>query len=162
MRMTTNTQADAESRLIKLGIELPPVQKPLGAYVEAVQAGNLLFLTGQLPLLGGIPKYHGRLGAELDAEQGYAATRLAALNALAIAKEHLGSLSRVSRVVRIGVMLATSGDTVNLPRIADGASELFRDVFGIRKISTRSVFGVASLPLKVPVELDVIFEVLPT
>lgn len=152
---------DAESRLIELGIELPAAQKPLGAYVEAVQTGNLLFLTGQLPIIGGDPKYRGRLGAEIDAEQGYAATRLAALNALAIAKEHLGSLDRITRVVRIGVMLATSSGSLNLPKIADGASELFRDVFGAEKTSTRIVYGVASLPLDLPVELEVIFEVLP-
>ncbi|MGZ3563742.1 MAG: RidA family protein, partial [Vulcanimicrobiaceae bacterium] len=123
------------------------------------QTGNLLFLSGTLPVFGHEPKYRGRLGAELDAEQGRAALRLAALNALAIAKEHLGSLGRITRVVRLGVMLATSGDFFDQPKVADAASELFRDVFGDDKTSVRLVYGVASLPLGMPVELEVIFEV---
>ena len=160
--MTTNTEVDAEKRLLELGIELPPPVLPFGAYVEAVQTGNLLFLTGMLPVLGREPKYRGRLGAELDAEQGRAAARLAALNALAVAREHLGSLNYITRVVRLGVMLATAGDSLDQPKIADGASELLRDVFGASRNSTRLVYGVASLPLNLPVELDLIFEVSPT
>ena len=142
-------------------LELPTPPKPLGAYVEAVRTGNLLFLSGTLPVLDGDLKYRGRIGAELDVEQGRAAARLAALNALAIAKEYLGSLNRITRVVRLGVMLATSGDSVDLPKVADGASELFRDVFGADKMSVRLVYGVASLPLGLPVELEVIFEIAP-
>jgi enamine deaminase RidA (YjgF/YER057c/UK114 family) len=152
-------QSDADRRLIELGIELPAPTKPFGAYVEAVQTGNLLFLTGTLPVVGREPKYRGRLGAELDTEQGRAATRIAALNALAIAKEHLGSLTRITRVVRLGVMLATAGEFSEHPKVADAASELFRDVFGDDKNSVRLVYGVASLPLGVPVELELIFEV---
>ena len=140
-------------------VELPAPTKPFGAYVEAVQTGSLLFLTGALPVADQKPKYRGRLGADLDVEQGRDAARLAALNALANAKEFLGSLSAISRVVRLGVMLATSGDAVDLPKVADGASELFRDVFGDDKLPARLVYGVASLPLGAPVELEVIFEV---
>jgi enamine deaminase RidA (YjgF/YER057c/UK114 family) len=140
-------------------LELPAPPKPFGSYVEAVQSGNLLFLTGQMPVLHQEPKYRGRLGAELTADDGRRAARLAALNALAVAKQHLGSLERVTRVVRLGVMLATSGDFFDQPRVADGASELFRNVFGEEKLSVRLVYGVASLPLGVPVELDIIFEV---
>src|SRR5215469_15692276 len=99
-------------------LELPEPTKPFGAYVEAVQTGSLLFLTGALPVAGQKPKYRGRIGAELDLEQGRDAARLAALNALANAKEHLGSLDAIRRVVRIGVMLATSGDAVDLPKVA--------------------------------------------
>lgn len=143
-----------------IGIELPAPPTPLGAYVEAVQTGNLLFLSGTLPLLNGQPQYRGRLGAELDAEEAWSATRLAALNALAVAKDHLGSLSRVSRVVRLGVMLATFDDSLDLPSVADAASELFLEIFGADKMSVRLVFGVASLPLGVPVVLDIILEVL--
>lgn len=150
---------NADERLIELGIELPPPTTPFGAYVEAVQTGNLLFLSGTLPVVGHEPKYRGRLGAELDAEKGRAATRVAALNALAIAKEHLGSLDRIRRVVRLGVMLATSGEFFEHPKVADAASELFRDVFGADKNPVRLVYGVASLPLGMPVELEVIFEV---
>ncbi len=150
---------DADERLISLGLELPPPVTPFGEYVETVQVGNLLFLTGALPVLGRDVKYRGRVGAEFDTTQGRAATRLAALNALVTAKEHLGSLNRVKRVVRLGVMLATAGDQVEHPKIADAVSELFRDVFGGEKNPVRLVYGVASLPFNAPVELDVIFEV---
>ena len=150
---------DADKRLVSLGLELPPPVTPFGEYVETVQIGNLLFLTGALPVLGHDVKYRGRIGAEFDTTQGRAATRLASLNALVTAKEHLGSLNRVIRVVRLGVMLATSGDQVEHPKVADAASELFREVFGRAKNPVRLVYGAASLPFNVPVELEVIFEV---
>src|SRR5258708_33316745 len=102
------TSASAEQRLKDLGIDLPRPPAPLGAYVEAVQAGNLLFLSGALPLEGGVPKFLGRIGGELSVADGRRATRLAALNALTLVKEHLGSLDRVTRVVRLGVSLATT------------------------------------------------------
>ena len=149
----------ADSRLQDLGIQLPAAPTPLGSYVETVQTGNLLFFSGMLPVVDHKPKYVGRLGKELDAEAGRDAAYTAALNVLAAAKEHLGSLNRVTRVVRLGVFLATSGDFFDQPRVADAASDLFRDVFGIEKTSVRQVIGIASLPLGVPVELDVIFEV---
>ena len=92
-------------------------------------------------------------------EAGRKAARLAALNVLAVARQHLGSLDRVTRVVRLGVSVATSGDVRDQPKVADGASELLQDVFGKDKNPCRSVFGVASLPLGAPVELEVIFDV---
>jgi enamine deaminase RidA (YjgF/YER057c/UK114 family) len=149
----------AERRLQDLGIVLPHAPHPLGAYVEAVQSGNLLFLSGTLPIKDGKPQYIGRLGKELDADAGRDALRTATLNALSAAKEHLGSLDRVSKVIRVGVYLATYGDFYNQPIVADAASELLRDVFGEGKTSVRSVIGVASLPLGVPVILEVTFEV---
>jgi enamine deaminase RidA (YjgF/YER057c/UK114 family) len=152
-------QGSAERRLQDLGIQLPPTPTPLGSYVETVQTGNLLFFSGMLPIVDHKPKFIGRLGKELDAAAGREAVYIAALNVLAAAKEHLGSLDRVTRVVRLGVFIATSGDFFDQPRIADAASDLFRDVFGIEKTSVRQVIGVASLPLGVPVELDVIFEI---
>ena len=151
--------ASAEVRLRQLGVELGEGPSPLGAYVEAVQTGDLLFLSGMLPVAGGKPAFVGRLGKELDAEQGRAATRLAAMNALAAARKHLGSLDRVTRVVRLSVYLATAGDFFDQPRVADGASELLRDVFGAERVSVRSVIGVASLPLGMPVEVEVTMEV---
>ena len=137
----------------------PNAPRPLGAYVEAVQSGSLLFLSGMLLIKDGKPQYVGRLGKELDADAGRDALRTATLNALSAAKEHLGSLDRITKVVRVGVYLATSGDFYNQPIVADAASELLRDVFGECKISVRSVFGVASLPLGMPVMLEVTFEV---
>ena len=149
----------AERRLQGLGIVLPNAPHPLGSYVEAVQARNLLFLSGMLPVKDGKPQYIGRLGKELDADAGRDALRTATMNALSAAKQHLGSLDRVSKVVRVGVYLATYGDFYNQPIVADAASELLRDVFGEGKTSVRSVFGVASLPLGLPVMLEVTFEV---
>src|ERR1700736_4370375 len=116
--------ATAEQRLKELGIQLPTPPEPFGVYAEAVQTGNLLFLTGMLPTVGREAKFIGRIGAELDAESGRQAAYLAALNALAVARQHLGSLDRVTRIVRLGVLVATVGDVREQPKIADGASEL--------------------------------------
>src|SRR5205809_5533858 len=149
----------AEQRLTQLGIKLPAPPEPFGIYAEAVQTGNLLFLTGMLPTVGREAKFIGRIGAELDAETGRKAAYLAAINALAVARQHLGSLDRVKRIVRLGVAVATSGDVRDQPKVADAASELLQDVFGKDKNPCRLVYGVASLPLGTPVELEVIFEV---
>ena len=149
----------AEDRLKHLGITLPAPPEPFGTYVEAVQTSNLLFLTGMLPTEGRAPAFIGRVGAELDVDTARKAARLAALNVLAVARQHLGSLDKVTRIVRLGVMVATSGDVRDQPKVADGASDLLQDVFGKDKNPSRLVYGVASLPLGTPVELDVIFEV---
>jgi enamine deaminase RidA (YjgF/YER057c/UK114 family) len=101
--------ASAETRLKELGIMLPAPPQPFGAYVESVQTDNLLFLTGMLPTEGRRAKFAGRVGAELDVEAGRAAARLAALNAMAVAREHLGSLDKIARIVRLGVSVATFG-----------------------------------------------------
>jgi len=151
--------ATAEQRLRQLGIKLPVPPAPFGIYAEAVRTGNLLFLTGMLPTVGREAKFIGRVGAELDVEAGRKAAHVAALNTLAVARQHLGSLDKVTRIVRLGVSVATSGDVREQPKIADGASELLQGVFGKDKNPTRLVFGVASLPLGVPVELELIFEV---
>jgi enamine deaminase RidA (YjgF/YER057c/UK114 family) len=149
----------AEQRLKELGLDLPAPPQPFGIYAEAVQTGNLLFLTGMLPAEGRDAKFVGRVGAELDVEKGRKAAHLAALNALAVARQHLGSLDKVTRIVRLGVSVATSGDVRDQPKVADAASELLEDVFGKDKNPSRLVYGVASLPLGTPVELEVIFEV---
>jgi len=155
-----DTQArGAERRMQGLGIQLPTPPTPFGSYVETSQTGNLLFLSGMLPVVDHKPKYVGRLGKELDAEAGRDAAYTAALSALAAARQHLGSLDRVTRVVRLGVFIATFGDFFDQPRVADGASDLFRDIFGSDKMAVRSVIGVASLPLGMPIELEVTFEV---
>ena len=151
--------ASAEQRLKELGIELPAPPQPFGTYAEAVQTGNLLFLTGMLPTEGRGAKFIGRVGAELNVQEGRQAARLAALNALGVARQHLGSLDKVTRIVRLGVSMATVGDVREHPKVADGASELLQDVFGRDKNPSRLVYGVASLPLGTPVELELIFEV---
>jgi enamine deaminase RidA (YjgF/YER057c/UK114 family) len=158
--VSSNLKANtAEQRLKELGIELPAPPEPFGTYVEAVQTGNLLFLTGMLPTAGREALFVGRVGAELDVQAGYKAARVAALNGLAVVREHLGSLDKVTRVVRIGVSVATSGDVRNHPQVADGASELLQEIFGKERNPCRLVLGVASLPLGTPVEIELIFEV---
>ena len=154
-----SSSVNAEQRLKELGIKLPVPPEPFGTYAEAVQTGNLLFLTGMLPTEGRSAKFIGRVGAELDVQAARKAAHLAALNALAVARQHLGSLDKVTRIVRLGVSIATSGDVRDQPKVADAASELLQDVFGKEKNPCRLVYGVASLPLGAPVELEVIFEV---
>jgi enamine deaminase RidA (YjgF/YER057c/UK114 family) len=122
--------ASAEQRLKELGIKLPAPPEPFGSYVKAVQTGSLLFLSGMLPTEGRGAKFIGRVGAELNVEAGRQAAHLAVLNALAVARRHLGSLDTVTRVVRLGGSVATSGDVRDQPKVAGAASGLQQDVFG--------------------------------
>src|SRR5580704_13581520 len=151
--------ATAEQRLSQLGIKLPAAPEPFGIYAEAVQTGNLLFLTGMLPTEGRNPKFVGRFSAEVNVEEARAAARLAAINAIAVARKYLGSLDKVARIVRLGIPVATSGDVRDHPKVADAASELLQNIFGKEKNPSRLVYGVASLRLGTPVELEIIFEV---
>jgi len=158
--MATNSTT-AEDRLAKLGIHLPDAPRPFGAYVPAVQTGNLLFLSGVLATSGHAATVVGIVGKDLDVKAGREAAAAAALNALALTRKQLGSLNRVSRVVRLGVYVAATPEFTEHPKVADAASELLRDVLGEQTISSRLVIGVASLPLGSPVELEVILEVKP-
>jgi enamine deaminase RidA (YjgF/YER057c/UK114 family) len=151
-------QERPEARIQRLGIQLPAAPSPLGSYVEAVRTGNLLFLSGMLPVLHHKPVYIGKLGKELDSEAGKDAARLTALGAISTAKEYLGSLDRIKRVIRQSVFMVTVETFSDYPQVADGASDLFRDVFGAENMAVRLVIGVANLPLGVPIELEVIFE----
>ena len=151
--------ASAERRLADLRIELPSAPNPIGAYVESLQTGNLLYLSGVLPVAGGKPLFIGRLGNEFNVEQGSEAARLAALNVISVVRHQLGSLDNVSKVVKLTVYLAIEGSFVAHAKVADGASELLRDVFGEDKLPVRMVLGVQSLPLGVPVVVEVLFEV---
>jgi enamine deaminase RidA (YjgF/YER057c/UK114 family) len=157
--MTTATTDDAEGRLAKLGIHLPDAPMPFGAYVPAVQTGNLLFLSGMLATAGHTATAIGVVGKDLDVKTGREGAHTAALNALALTKKKLGSLNRVRHVVRLGVYVAATPEFTEHAKVADAASELFRDVFGEETVSSRLVFGVASLPLGSPIELEVILEV---
>jgi enamine deaminase RidA (YjgF/YER057c/UK114 family) len=149
----------AETRLAAAGIELRPAPRPFGPYLPAVQTGSLLFLTGMLPTVGHEAKFLGRAGKELNAEQGRRAAYAAALNVLAVARQHLGSLDRIWRVVKLGVYIAAARDFADHVTVADAASELLLGILGEDRMSSRLVFGVESLPLGGPVELEVFFEV---
>jgi enamine deaminase RidA (YjgF/YER057c/UK114 family) len=153
------TRMSAEQRLIELNIVLPSPPTPFGAYVESVKIGNLLFLSGMLPVLGREPQYVGRVGGALSAEAGRKAAEIACLNALSAAKAYLGTLDKITGVAKLGVYVATEGDFRDHPKVADGASELLVKVFGAGMLSGRIVLGVASLPLGMPIEIELVFEI---
>jgi enamine deaminase RidA (YjgF/YER057c/UK114 family) len=149
------------SRLSELRIVLPAPPTPLGAYVESSDAGNLLFLSGTLPVVDRKLAIAGRLGQNLSVKEGQEATRIAALNALAIAKQHLGDLDRLKKLVKLTVLMATTEQFAEHAAVADGASNLFVQIFGPEAGHTRLVYGVYSLPIGAPVIVDVIFEIKP-
>ena len=142
-----------------LGITLPPPPTPFGAYVEAVRIGRLLFLSGMLPVIDRKPQFIGRLGGELSVEEGRKAAELAVLSALAAVRGHLGSLDKITGVAKLGVYIATEGDFRDHPKVADGASELLVKVFGVGMLSSRIVLGVASLPLGMSIEIELVLEI---
>jgi enamine deaminase RidA (YjgF/YER057c/UK114 family) len=154
-----SAQASAEGRLSELDIALPAPPTPFGAYVETAKIGNLLFLSGMLPVVGHEPQYVGRVGGALSAEEGRKAAEIACLSALSAVREYLGSLDKITGVAKLGVYIATEGDFRDHPKVADGASDLLVKVFGAAMLSGRVVLGVASLPLGMPVEIELVFEV---
>ena len=147
------------SRINALGITLPAPPTPLGAYVESSDTGNLLFLSGTLPVVNGKLAISGRLGDTLSVEQGQEAARLASLNALAIAKRHLGNLDRLKELLKLTVLMATTEHFTEHAVVADGASDLFVKIFGPEAGHVRLVYGVYSLPVNAPVIVDTIFKI---
>ena len=145
-------------RLTELGLELPPVAKPVAAYVPAVVTGNLVFTAGQLPFVSGTLAATGKFGAELIAGDGPGLARICALNALAAAESVIGSLDRVTRVVKVVVFVASTADFTGQPGVANGASELLGQVFGDAGQHARSAVGVPVLPLDAPVEVELVLE----
>jgi enamine deaminase RidA (YjgF/YER057c/UK114 family) len=148
-----------EERLRDLGISLPAVPSPLGAYVPCVKTGNLLFLSGMLPLREGTLLHTGKLGQSVSLEEGREDARQAAVNALSIARAHLGSLDRVVRCVKLNGYVASAADFTGQPKVLNAASELLSEVFGEKGRHARVAVGVSVLPLDSPVEIDFIFEV---
>ncbi len=146
-------------RLKDLGITLPAPPKPVAAYVPAVRTGNLLFISGQLPSEGGQVKYAGKVPADVTQDDAYAAARLATINALAVVQGELGSLDRVTRVVRVIGHVASAPGFTGQPAVINGASELLGQVFGERGRHSRAALGAAELPLGACVEVEMILEV---
>src|SRR5882762_9890212 len=149
------------ARVSELGLVLPTSPTPLGAYVESSDAGNLLFLSGMLPVVNRKLAISGRLGENLSVREGQEAARIAALNALAAAKEHLGDLDRLKKLIKLTVLIATTERFTEHAQVADGASNLFAEIFGPQSGHVRLVYGVYSLPIGAPVIVDVIFEIEP-
>jgi enamine deaminase RidA (YjgF/YER057c/UK114 family) len=144
-------------RLTELGLTLPAVATPAGAYVPAVRSGSLVFTAGQLPLIGGSLAATGKLGAEIDVRRGQELARTCALNALA-AVDALVGLDTVQRVVKVVGFVASAPGFSEQPAILNGASELLGEVFGEAGAHARSAVGVAELPLGAPVEVELIVE----
>ena len=155
-----NPIADGPSSRIRgLGIVLPAPPIPLGAYVESTDTGNLLFLSGTLPVVNRELAIAGRLGENLSVREGQQAARIASLNALAVAKEHLGDLDRLKKLVKLTVLIATTENFTEHASVADGASDLFEQIFSRDVGHVRLVYGVQSLPIGAPVIVDTIFEI---
>jgi enamine deaminase RidA (YjgF/YER057c/UK114 family) len=152
---------NVSSRLNELGIVLPAPPTPLGAYVETSETGNLLFLSGVLPVANRKLAISGRLGENLSVKDGQEAARIASLNALAAAKQHLGTPDRLKKLVKLTVVIATTEQFTEHAPVADGASNLFAQIFGPEAGHTRLVYGVQSLPINAPLIVDTIFEIEP-
>jgi enamine deaminase RidA (YjgF/YER057c/UK114 family) len=145
-----------DERLRELGIELPPAVRPLASYRPALVAASFLYVSGQLPVREGRLLHTGRVGAEVSLEAAQEAARQCALNALAAARDCLGTLDRVEQVVRVSAYVASAHDFYQQPLVVNGASDLLAAVFGERGRHSRIAVGVAALPLNAPVEVDLI------
>lgn len=148
-----------EENLASLGLTLPELAPPLASYVPAVQTGNLVYVSGQLPAEGGQLKMRGKVGGEVTEDQAYDLARICALNCLAAAKSVLGTLDRVVRVVRVTGYVSSAMGFTNQPVVINGASDLLANVFKDAGRHSRVAVGVFELPLGAPVEVDVILEV---
>ena len=148
-----------EARLAELKITLPPAPKPVATYVPAVRAGDLLFLSGTGPFKDGVIAFAGKLGKDLTVEQGYEAARLTLLNALAMVRQELGTLDRVTRIARVTGHVASAEGFTQQPAVINGASDLLVQIFGEAGRHARLALGAAELPLNMAIELELILQV---
>lgn len=149
----------AEKRLAELKLELPPIPKPAGVYKPVVVVGNMAYVSGHGPLKSDKTMYTGRVGADVDVEFGVASARQTGLAILATLRDHLGSLDHVARVIKVLGMVNCTPDFTEHPRVINGCSELFRDVWGADAgVGARSAVGMGSLPGNITTEIEVIFE----
>lgn len=160
---TSANQAPAspEARLKALGIELPPAPTPIASYVPAVRTGNLVFLAGQGPLAGGKPTITGKVGAEVTEDEGQKAARATILVSLAALRAEIGSLDRVARIVKVVGFVNSAPGFTRQPWVINGASDLLVEIFGEAGRHARSAVGVSDLPLNIPVEIEMVVEVMP-
>lgn len=148
-----------EERLAGLGLSVPEVAAPVAAYVPAVRTGQLVHTSGQLPLRGGELVATGKVGGEVTPEVATECAQQCALNAIAAVKAEVGDLALVKRVVKVVCFIASDPGFTGQPQVANGASELFGEVFGDAGVHARSAVGVAVLPLDAPVEIEIVVEV---
>ena len=149
----------ASQRLADLGLKLPPVPAPLAAYVPAVRFGDLVFTSGQLPLVDGQLRSAGLVGAEVSSDEATVCARIAALNGLAAVADEAGELDAIARIVKVVVYVASAPGFTGQPQVANGASELLGEIFGGHGRHARSAVGVAMLPLNAPVEIELVVAV---
>ena len=148
-----------EERLAELGLAVPAVSKPVAAYIPAVRSGHHVFTSGQLPMRDGSLITTGKVGGEVTPEEAVECARQCALNALAAVRAEIGELDAIKRIVKVTAFVASTPDFTGQPGVANGASELFGEVFGDRGQHARSAVGVPVLPLDAPVEVEIIVEV---
>ncbi|MGI8700403.1 MAG: RidA family protein [Nocardioidaceae bacterium] len=148
-----------EERLVELGLSIPEVPKPVAAYVPAVRSGSYVYTSGQLPMRDGQLMLSGKLGGDVNAEQGVECAEQCALNAIAAVRSMVGDLSDVVRVVKVVVFVASDPGFTGQPGVANGASELIGKIFGEAGQHARSAVGAAALPLDAPVEVEMVVEV---
>jgi enamine deaminase RidA (YjgF/YER057c/UK114 family) len=148
-----------EERIRELGLEVPDVVAPLASYVPTARSGDLVYTSGQLPIVDGKLLATGKVGAEVGEQQAVELARTAALNAIAAVKAEIGELSRVRRIVKVVGFVASAPDFFGQPQVINGASDLLGEVFGDAGRHARSAVGVAVLPKDAPVEVELIAEV---
>lgn len=148
-----------EDKLKKLGIELPEAPTPLGSYIPVLRTGNLIFLSGILPLRQGKLKRQGKVEKDISIDEAKEEARIATINALSVLKAHIGSLDKVKRCVKITGYVASEPDFTEQPKVLNAASDLLFEIFGERGRHVRAAVGVNVLPLNSSLEIEFIFEV---
>ena len=148
-----------EEKIKQLGITIPEPVKPLAAYIPAMQVGNLVMTSGQVPISAGVVKYQGKVGKDLSEEEGKAAAKLCAINCLSAVKSVIGNLDNIKRVLKLTVFIASAEGFTAQPKVANGASELIGEIFGEAGKHVRSAVGVSELPLNSAVEIEMIVEI---
>ncbi len=151
--------AHPEENLARLGLSVPEVAAPVASYVPAVRSGNHVFTSGQLPMRDGALIATGKVGGEVTPEEAKECAQQCALNAIAAVKAEIGDLAQIVRVVKVVCFVASTPDFTGQPQVANGASDLFGEVFGDRGVHARSAVGVPALPLDAPVEIEIVVEV---
>ncbi len=155
----TASGSTPEERLASLGLSVPEVAKPVASYIPAVRSGNHVFTSGQLPMREGQLITTGKVGGEVSADEAVECAQQCALNAIAAVKAEIGDLSLIKRIVKVVAFVASTPDFTGQPGVANGASELFGEVFAEAGQHARSAVGVPVLPLDAPVEVELIVEI---
>ena len=148
-----------EQKLTSLGLTLPQKPKPVAAYIPAIQVDNMVYTSGQIPVVAGELKFKGKLGREISKEQGYEAAKICALNALSAIKSVIGDLDRIEQIVKVVGFVASAEGFTDQPAVINGASEFLKELFGEQGAHARSAVGMAELPLGAAVELEMTVKV---